>query len=204
MTEACLRAGNNKSWLTRMTVGRIILLSPCWGAAGMSEVSRPFSKYVYRMPWHEMSPAAAWHGPSVNIITERLRPREVTMLLLVSRHETLFTWLSVRSLQNGLIPIFCWITEIMSWCLFVHLNTLHGNQRKNCQCEKLGSLLSKCLFFWWLYPLLPVVSPQLTVGISWATVNSPTGREGTKPGPVCACAGSNNASTRARWGSGQS
>ena len=100
-------------------------------------------------------------------------------------------------------PFLCWITE-MSWCLFVHLNTLHGNQRKNCQCEKLllGSLLSKCLFFWCLYPLLPVVSPQLTVGISWATVNSPTGREGTKPGPVCACAGSNNASTRARWGSG--
>ena len=98
-------------------------------------------------------------------------------------------------------PFLCWITE-MSWCLFVHLNTLHGNRRKNCQCEKLlDSLLSKCLFFWYLYPLLPVVSPQLTVGISWATVNSPTGRGGTKPGPGYACAG-RNAPSRARWGSG--
>ena len=28
MTEACLSAGNNKSWLTPMTVGRIILVTP--------------------------------------------------------------------------------------------------------------------------------------------------------------------------------
>ena len=46
---------------------------------------------------------------------------------LVSRHETLFTWfLSVRLLQNGLISILVIfrITET-SWCLLVHLNSLH-------------------------------------------------------------------------------
>ena len=93
--------------------------------------------------------------------------------------------------------IFCF-TE-MPWCLFVHLNTLHGYCRKNCQCEK---VIVSLLFVFLIYPLLSVVSPQLTVGISWATVNSPTGRGGTKPGPVCACAG-RNALGRARWGSEQ-
>ena len=91
--------------------------------------------------------------------------------------------------------IFCF-TE-MPWCLFIHLNTLHGYCRKNCQCEK---VIVSLLFVFLIYPLLSVVSPQLTVGISWATVNSPTGRGGTKPGPVCACAG-RNALGRARWSS---
>ena len=49
---AWVAEGNNKSWLTPMTVRRIAAQgeleggrnSPCWGAAGMSVVSRPFSK----------------------------------------------------------------------------------------------------------------------------------------------------------------
>ena len=72
---------------------KIICHLPCCGAAGISLESRPFWKYLYLMPWQEMSPALVFEGmkpmQSKHITVKKWRK------VLEFRHETLFTGLSV-------------------------------------------------------------------------------------------------------------
>ena len=144
---------------------KIICHLPCCGAAGISLESRPFWKYLYLMPWQEMSPALVFEGmkpmQSKHITVKQWRK------VLEFRHETLFTGLSVKSVFEACSDILERIGLVLAWVSsLLTLTSVHN------RCQEAGEQLALgCVnIISTLCPPSSVVSHQLTVrvGLSWA------------------------------------